>query len=152
VSALALGAEGIAALIPHQGAMCLLDGVVAWDRQWIDCRAVSHLRLDNPLRREGKLGLLAGIEYAMQATAVHGALLAGARRGPAYLAVLREVGFGGSGRLDEAGHEVLRVQAWLERGDAAGFIYRFDVGTEGGVSLIAGRAAVAMKEKQAVLF
>jgi predicted hotdog family 3-hydroxylacyl-ACP dehydratase len=32
----------IAALIPHAGAMCLLDGVLAWNRTSIACRASSQ--------------------------------------------------------------------------------------------------------------
>ena len=32
----------IAARIPHQGSMCLLDAVLAWDSGQIHCRASSH--------------------------------------------------------------------------------------------------------------
>lgn len=68
--------DGIAARIPHQGSMCLLDRVIDWNEQKIECHAFSHHAADNPLRRNGRLGAAIGIEYAAQAMAVHGSLLA----------------------------------------------------------------------------
>ena len=84
----------IASHIPHQGSMCLLDYVEAWDEQGIRCCASSHRAADNPLRAYDRLGAACGIEYAAQAMAVHGALLApsgsaGARVG--YLVSVRGV-------------------------------------------------------------
>ena len=55
--------------------MCLLDRVLHWDERSIRCSAISHRDPDNPLRVAGGLATLAGIEYAAQAAAVHGALL-----------------------------------------------------------------------------
>ena len=46
----------IATHIPHQGSMCLLDGVTAWDAQRIVCSASSHRTASNPLRQFGRLG------------------------------------------------------------------------------------------------
>ena len=40
----------ISRLIPHRGAMCLLDRVENWDKDHIVCRTTSHRRPDNPLR------------------------------------------------------------------------------------------------------
>jgi predicted hotdog family 3-hydroxylacyl-ACP dehydratase len=71
-----LSQADIAARIPHQGALCLLDRVTHWDAQRIECLATSHHAPDNPLRRQGRLGAVIGIEYAAQAMAVHSALLA----------------------------------------------------------------------------
>ncbi|MBD3817029.1 MAG: 3-hydroxylacyl-ACP dehydratase, partial [Halothiobacillus sp.] len=68
--------QEIAARIPHQGSMCLLDRVIDWNEQNIECSAISHQTADNPLRRNNRLGAAIGIEYAAQAMAVHGALLA----------------------------------------------------------------------------
>jgi hypothetical protein len=95
----------IAARIPHQGSMCLLAAVVDWSADGISCRAVSHADPANPLRAEGRLGAANGIEYAAQAMALHGALLAGgdahaapglpdqrARRPPACRASRRSAG------------------------------------------------------------
>lgn len=66
----------ISSHIPHQGSMCLLDCIETWDNEKIRCRASSHHTVDNPLRAHGQLGAACGIEYAAQAMAVHGALLA----------------------------------------------------------------------------
>jgi len=56
--------------------MCLLDEVLSWDASRIRCRSTSHRAADNPLRAHGRLGAACGIEYAAQAMAVHGALIA----------------------------------------------------------------------------
>jgi len=71
-----LDKQWIAAHIPHQGNMCLLDHVSNWDAQSITCMAVSHQDTNNPLRSHGQLNTACGIEYAAQAMAVHGAALA----------------------------------------------------------------------------
>ena len=70
----------IEARIPHQGRMCLLDEVIAWNAHHIRCRTGTHRALDNPLRSHDRLGIACGIEYAAQAMALHGAL-AGAAAG-----------------------------------------------------------------------
>jgi predicted hotdog family 3-hydroxylacyl-ACP dehydratase len=62
--------------IPHKGRMCLLDEVLSWDATRIRCRSSSHRAGDNPLRSHRRLGAACGIEYAAQAMAVHGALIA----------------------------------------------------------------------------
>src|SRR5580658_11189609 len=62
--------------IPHKGRMCLLDEVLSWDATRIRCRSATHRSPDNPLRQHGRLGAACGIEYAAQAMAVHGALVA----------------------------------------------------------------------------
>ena len=62
--------------IPHKGRMCLLDAVLSWDATRIRCRSTTHRTPDNPLRAHGRLGAACGIEYAAQAMAVHGALVA----------------------------------------------------------------------------
>src|SRR2546430_8967757 len=62
--------------IPHKGRMCLLDEVLSWDAARIRCRSATHRSPDNPLRLHGRLGAACGIEYAAQAMAVHGALVA----------------------------------------------------------------------------
>ena len=62
--------------IAHKGRMCLLDEVLSWDATRIRCRSATHRAADNPLRAHGRLGAACGIEYAAQAMAVHGALVA----------------------------------------------------------------------------
>lgn len=63
-------------LIPHAGSMCLLDCVAMFDDAQIICHASSHRDLTNPLRHNHQLSVQAGIEYAAQAVAAHGSLLA----------------------------------------------------------------------------
>ncbi|MGZ8393478.1 MAG: hypothetical protein ACXW34_06615 [Nitrospira sp.] len=65
----------ISPLIPHRGAMCLLDSIESWAEDHIVCRATSHRRPDNPLRDDSGLRALCSIEYAAQAIAAHAALL-----------------------------------------------------------------------------
>ena len=81
----------IAAHIPHQGSMCLLDRVLEWSGQRIVCDALSHTDPLNPLRAAARLGAANGVEYAAQAMAVHGALLAptGAAPTQGYLTSVR---------------------------------------------------------------
>jgi predicted hotdog family 3-hydroxylacyl-ACP dehydratase len=78
----------IARLIPHAGAMCLLDAVVSWDADRIRCVSRTHRDPDNPLRAGAELDAVCGIEYAAQAMALHGglALSAGAPTPAGYLA------------------------------------------------------------------
>lgn len=134
----------IAALIPHAGAMCLLDRIECWSAGGIVCRTRSHLDPLNPLRRAGRLGALHGVEYAMQAAAVHGALLGGGTRGRAgYLAVLRDMEVCAPW-LDDPAYGELAVEADLERREAAGMLYRFRVRAAEGSCLVSGRAAIAV--------
>ena len=65
----------IEALLPHQGAMFLLEQVERFDRNEIECSAISHRAPDNPLRHGNRLPAHAAIEYAAQAAGVHGGLL-----------------------------------------------------------------------------
>jgi len=133
----------IAARIPHQGAMCLLDAVIDWSMTAISCRAVSHTDPRNPLRAEGRLGAAAGIEYAAQAMAVHGALIANPDERPrqGYLASVRGVQLHVA-RLDDLPGE-LGVEAERLSGDANNILYRFSV-RHGDRCLLEGRAAVVL--------
>lgn len=65
----------IEGLLPHHGNMFLLERVFTYDRDAIECGALSHCDPENPLRHLGKLPAHAGIEYAAQAAGVHGGLL-----------------------------------------------------------------------------
>ena len=68
-----LDRAAIARRVPHAGDMCLLDAVVRWDATAIECHA-GVPRERHPLARDGVVPAVAAIEYAAQATAVHGAL------------------------------------------------------------------------------
>lgn len=123
--------------------MCLLDAVVDWSENSISCRAVSHSDPANPLRAEGRLGAANGIEYAAQAMAIHGALLAGQDDAPrqGYLTSVRSVTLHVD-RLDDLSGP-LDVQAERLSGDANNILYQFSV-SHAGRCLIEGRAAVVL--------
>jgi predicted hotdog family 3-hydroxylacyl-ACP dehydratase len=138
----------IAALIPHQGPMCLLDRVVAWDATQIECVAVNHRDPRHPLRSASGLLASAAIEYAAQAMAVHGALYAAAagdRAAPGFLASARDVRLACQ-RLDDlpsAATDELVVVAERQAADAARLLYSFVVRHDGR-ELASGRVAVVL--------
>ncbi len=138
-----LDRTAIAARIPHQGDMCLLDTVRDWNASTIQCTASSHRRADNPLRDAERLGIAAGIEYAAQAMALHGGLLADSSQPPrqGYLASVRSVNFH-TLRLDDQPADLL-VEAERLSGDANQVLYRFTV-SAAGQPLLDGRAAVIL--------
>ncbi|MHB8759697.1 MAG: hotdog family protein [Thiobacillus sp.] len=129
--------------IPHQGRMCLLERVDAWDATRIRCSAASHRAPDNPLRAHGRLGAACGIEYAAQAMAAHGALLAASDAPPraGYLASVREVDLRVA-RLDVVAGD-LAVEAERISGDDNTILYRFSVAAATG-PLVSGRAIVML--------
>jgi len=133
----------IAAHIPHQGTMCLLDAVLDWSDAAIVCRAVSHADPVNPLCAEGRLGAAAGIEYAAQAMAVHGALIAGDDAPPrqGYLTSVRSVSLHVA-RLDDL-PGALEVRAERLSGDGNHILYQFSL-AHAGRCLLEGRAAVVL--------
>lgn len=133
----------IAAHIPHQGRMCLLDGVASWDDGRIECQATSHLDPANPLRHDGRLGIANGIEYAAQAMAVHGALLAGDAKRPAagFLTSVRGVRWHRE-RLDDLDGP-LTVRAERLSGNEANILYSFSLHCAGRL-LLEGRASVML--------
>jgi predicted hotdog family 3-hydroxylacyl-ACP dehydratase len=134
----------IASKIPHQGSMCLLDDVQSWDTQHIQCRASSHRNANNPLRAYERLGAACGIEYAAQAMAIHGALLAPpdstlAQTG--YLVSVRSTQLYVP-RLDDIDAD-LTIEASCIARNENDIIYQFSVSTLGRL-LLDGRAAVVL--------
>lgn len=136
--------DWIDAHIPHHGAMCLLDAVIEWDAQHIVCMADSHRRADHPLRSRGRLSAVVAIEYAAQAMAAHGAVLAHRDAAPAagFLAAVRSVRYGVD-RLDTL-DTALRCEATRLSGDARNILYVFEV-SAGGRSVSSGRATVMLE-------
>lgn len=131
----------IQAHIPHQGTMCLLHAAERWDSTEIVCSAISHLATNHPLRNAHYLPITAGIEYAAQAMAVHGALLAPTAPTPVigYLTSVRNVRWT-TDRLDDAGAQ-LCVQAIRISGNDSGLLYDFSIHSDTGL-LLSGRASV----------
>jgi len=134
--------EVICGLIPHQGAMSLLDRVLRWDGTSIEALATSHRSATNPLRAHGELRAVHLCEYGAQAAAVHGGLLAraaGATAAPGYLVSLRDVTFARRRIDDLAGELAIRAELLLQDSDS--WQYRFAVGHED-ATLASGRLAI----------
>ncbi len=124
--------------------MCLLDYVEAWDPQHIQCRASSHRAADNPLRAYGRLGAACGIEYAAQAMAVHGALLAppdSTRARAGYLVSARGTQLHVP-RLDGIAADLLVEATCITRSEN-NILYQFSV-SAAGHRLLDGRATVVL--------
>ena len=137
--------QHILELIPHQGTMCLLDEVVSWTDCAIACRSWSHLAPDNPLRRDGELNSICGIEFGLQAAALHGALVVNRAQPAGYLGAIRAVEILVP-RLDDASFGVLQVTAELQLREASGLIYSFALRAEAGSPLLNGRATILLRE------
>lgn len=136
--------ERLAAMVPHAGTMVLLDAVVAWDARRILCRSRSHLSVDNPLRRAGRLSAVCGVEYGLQAAALHGAMLAGGEAQRAgYVARLRDVVLVVDA-LDDEAFGTLGIEAVLERAEANGMLYALTVSDVTGRVLVSARAGVSL--------
>jgi predicted hotdog family 3-hydroxylacyl-ACP dehydratase len=135
--------DWIAARIPHQGDMCLLDAVEDWSSEHIVCRAIGHTDPAHPLREAGRLGAANGIEYAAQAMAVHGALVADADAAPrqGYLTSVRGVTLHVH-RLDDL-DGALSVRAERVSGDLNNVLYQFTVHHRDRC-LLEGRAALVL--------
>ena len=139
-----LDRAGIARRIPHSGSMCLLDRLAAWDAESIHCTTATHAQPDNPLRTVS--GLLSPnlIEYAAQAMALHGGLLAaeGSEPSAGFLASARNVRLSVA-RIDDIAGE-LHVHATRLTGDASQILYEFSVRDAAGRALAEGRAVVVL--------
>lgn len=144
-----LDAAAIARLIPHHGSMCLLASVRHYDAISIACTARSHRLPTNPLLESGRLHAVCGVEYAAQAMAVHGALLAGhsnaSPRG-GRLAGLRSLELHVN-RLDDIDCE-LEVVATQLMGDGNNMIYAFTLHASSHL-LLSGRATVVLMPEAA---
>jgi predicted hotdog family 3-hydroxylacyl-ACP dehydratase len=133
----------ICARIPHSGSMCLLEGVERWDDSDIHCIAISHRDAHNPLRSHDQLHAVCGVEYAAQAMALHGALVAADDAGPSmgFLASVRDLRLA-IPRLDTVADD-LHIHATRLSGSADSFIYEFSI--QAGVALLlSGRVAVKL--------
>lgn len=133
----------IARLIPHGEPMCLLDAVLRWDASSIRCSSWSHRDPDNPLRADGHLPAVCGIEYAAQAMAVHGRLAGnvGAKPRSGYLASVRDLNVEADRLDDLPGELIVDVEKMI--GDEGRVIYRFALRV-GNLEVLSGRAAVVL--------
>lgn len=143
---MALDRAWIARHIPHQGDMCLLDEVLTWNPVRVQCRSSTHRNATNPLRAHNRLAAVCGIEYAAQAMAVHGALIASritsstqSATVAGYLASVRNVSLYAD-RLDDIEGDLIAT-AELVTGDQHTVLYDFTV-SAGARVLLAGRATI----------
>lgn len=145
-----IGREDILALVPHQGAMCLWDHVVAHDGTRILLRAGSHRDPAHPLRSDGQLRAVHLCEYGAQAMAVHGGLrgrASGAPVRPGMLVALRGVGLHVA-RIDDLPGALEGEAELLMEGEASQQ-YAFRI-SHAGVLLAEGRAAVVLGDPAAI--
>ena len=146
-----LNRPDITRLIPHAGRMVLLDGVLDWTAETLLAQTRSHRAPDNPLRRAGRLSILAGIEYAAQATAIHGALLTADATGHAeggdarqgVLAMARDIRWSVD-RLDTLDDE-LDIHVHLLTAQTDSTLYAFRL-IAGGAERLGGRLAIFFPE------
>ena len=131
----------ISILVPQQGAMCLLDEILSFDENTVVCRTASHRSPANPLRCDGRLPALAGIEYGAQAMAVHGALHASQATQDGLLAGARAVRCNARYLDEESGPLTVRAERLVAEGSR--LLYSFVV--EGAqTELVSGRIAVVL--------
>jgi predicted hotdog family 3-hydroxylacyl-ACP dehydratase len=143
-----LGRDAIAALIPHQGEMCLLERVTEWDKDRIVLATSTHRSPSNPLRLNGRLRAIHLCEYGAQAMAVHGGLCAqadGKQAQPGFLVSLRDVQLEIDFVEDLAGELRVTAQRLLET--PASWQYAFAIEHEG-KTLATGRAAVLARSSR----
>lgn len=120
----------------------MLDEMAEWSDEHVIVRSRAHLSTANPLRRGERLDAICGVEFGLQAAALHGALRSGFRaQSKGVVASLRGVellvDF-----LDEPGFGTIEVEAILEHADAAGMVYTFRLATNLGSDLVRGRGIV----------
>lgn len=141
---------GILGLVPHQGAMCLWDEVLAWDAQRIRLRAWNHRDPAHPLRSGGRLRAVHLCEWGAQAMAVHGGLRArapGAAVRPGVLVALRGVELH-LARIDDLPGALEGEAELLLEGEASQQ-YAFRIRHDGAL-LAEGRAAVVLGDPGAI--
>ncbi len=142
-----LNKDELGELLPHAGAMRLLDCVERWDHETIRCRARSHRDPTNPLRHGDRLDAIAGVEYAAQAVGVHMGLLAGRLLAAGSIGVVggvRDVVFGRD-RLDDC-LEDLTIDAVRLFGDDRSGLYRFALSSDGR-KVLSGRLSMFLKSE-----
>lgn len=143
-----IGKAQIAALIPHAGAMCLLDEVTRWDETSLSALSRAHRDEANPLRADGRLSTWSAIEYAAQAMAVHGGLSGSVAGRPhaGYLVSLRKV-VSLAPHLDDLPGDLV-VEARQLMGDAERVMYAFSIRV-GDREVVNGNATVMLSVGEA---
>lgn len=138
--------QSLCDLIPHAGAMCLIQELLEWDEAHIVCRSHSHTAKDNPLRSGERLHAIHAIEYGAQAIGLHGGLLAeseGTTHRSGLLVGLRQIKLHRT-RFDDA-DEPLIISAHRLLADSQHLLYAFAVHLNQ-TPLAEGRAAIITQQ------
>ena len=142
-----LNAKQLCELMPHDGAMCLIDNLLHWDNEHLVCSTETHLRSDNPLRSRDRLSIIHAAEYGAQAMALHGGLLAQqSEQDPVagFLVSLRGVKLHRE-RLDDTIFPLL-ITARKLMADSGNLLYAFDL-TLNHIPVAEGSAAVMARRE-----
>jgi predicted hotdog family 3-hydroxylacyl-ACP dehydratase len=134
----------IAGLIPHAGAMSLLERIEHWDESSVTLATSTHRDPANPLADRSGLRSIHLCEYGAQAMAVHGGLAAqavGRRASPGLLVSLRDVELHRDFVHDLDGE--LHVEARRIQAGESAWQYSFRV-LHAGTVLAQGRAVVSV--------
>lgn len=137
--------HAIAALIPHQGAMCLHDRVIEYSSERILLEADAPDAKDHPLARSGGVALVHLAEFGAQAMAVHGGLLAaanGSRADPGLLVSLRDLAL--TSQSLDASIGAVQTEASVVAIGPGSWQYQFQV-RQADQLLASGRATVMLK-------
>ena len=138
--------------LPHAGSMCLLDEIIQADETTLTAQAFSYRDADNPLRVNGKIAMVNGVEYAAQAMAVHGSLVlekkqagskAELKSSQGYIATVRNIELNSPyfPEADPSSSAALLIKVKQLMTDQNGFTYQFDIHYEQQL-LISGRITV----------
>lgn len=125
-----LNADEIADFLPHGRGMSLIEKVIDWQEQNINCIGLSHKDPKNPMFANGNLQSITLIEYAAQSVAVHAGLLnakLGTQR-PAYIGGLKKIEIAAQYLPDRKTE--LRISATAELLSAGGAIYKFSISSD----------------------
>ena len=125
-------------LVPHAGAMCLLERIVSADNDSVVCATTTHRLTRNPLRHSGRLAALHLAEYGAQAMAVHGGLKGDAPRA-GMLVAIRDLKLRVE-RIDDVADEIV-IEARRLVANAGGLVYSF-VARAADRELATGRVSV----------
>ncbi len=128
--------------LPHGDGMCLLSSVENWDASSITCLTSTHRDFHNPLRRQGVLVILSGLEYAAQAMGVHVGITRGISEINAsvgYLGAVRQLKIGT--HTFQQFTDDLTIEASLLMEQNKSFIYVFSIKVRE-TMLLEGRASI----------
>jgi len=146
----ALSRLELSKFLPHGNSMCLLSSVEHWDNSSIICLTSTHRNQDNPLRRNGVLGMLSGLEYAAQAMGVHVGLTRNISEHNAsvgYLGAVRDLQVHSQTFQQFPEHLSIKANLLLEQ--LLSFMYTFSM-KAGEVILLEGRASIFIQGPETI--